>query len=359
MSATLPPQDPLFALARAILFRMDPERAHDLTLATLARAPVRTWITRKYAVRGSIPEQSNRLDNSAQTDVECMGLSFSNRVGLAAGLDKNGDYIDALGALGFGCLEIGTVTPKPQPGNPRPRLFRLSDQGAMINRMGFNNHGVDHLVRQVEHRRYTGRLGINIGKNASTALDDAEADYRTCLQRVYAVADYVTVNVSSPNTQGLRELQHGARLHALLNSLKNCQSQLATQHGCYTPLVIKISPDMTDRELDAFCSTATEFEVDGIIVCNTTRQRPIPGKCQASDEAGGLSGQPLLELANEQLTKVGTRLASRLAVIGVGGISCGQHATDKLALGADLIQLYSGLIFHGPALVRDCVQETQ
>jgi len=338
------PTDALFALARAILFEMDPERAHDLTLNMLARDPVRRWVAKRYATQGS--------------GIDCMGLRFANRVGLAAGLDKNGDYIDALGALGFGCIEIGTVTPKSQPGNAQPRLFRLPAHGALINRMGFNNLGVEHLVKQVQARDYKGRLGINIGKNASTPLDQAEADYTYCLERVYALADYVTINVSSPNTQGLRDLQHGDRLRTLLGNLKNLQTRLATQHGKSTPLLVKMAPDMSDDELDAFCDAIIACEIDGVICGNTTRERSPVARHVYAREDGGLSGAPLLPLANSRLARVGTRLAGKCTVIGVGGIHCGQHAADKLALGADLVQLYSGLIYHGPALVGDCIRST-
>ncbi|MCL4132581.1 UNVERIFIED_CONTAM: hypothetical protein GTU68_060705 [Idotea baltica] len=276
-----------------------------------------------------------------------MGLSLPNSVGLAAGLDKNGDYIDALGAMGFGFIEIGTITPKPQQGNPQPRLFRLTEHGALINRMGFNNLGVDHLVERAEKRSFKGCLGINIGKNASTALDDAESDYVTCLEKVYAAADYITVNVSSPNTQGLRDLQHGKRLRSLLDTLKNSQ-----------PVVVKIAPDMTRHELEDFCATVLEFEIDGVIAGNTTQERDAVAGHQHETEAGGLSGRPMQALADDRMQIVASELAGKAAVIGVGGISCGADAVKKRQLGADLVQLYTGLIYHGPALVRDCIRKT-
>jgi len=225
-----PPKDPLFALCRAILFEMDPERAHEFAFKLLGKSPIPAFLARRYA--------------TPDCPVECLGQQFGNRVGLAAGLDKNGDYLDALGAMGFGHIEIGTVTPRPQEGNPKPRIFRLEQHRALINRLGFNNKGVEHLIKQVENRSYNGKLGINIGKNAVTPLDDAQNDYLYCLEKVYPHADYITINISSPNTQGLRDLQHGERLAELLDGLKNSQSKLATQHGRYVPLAIKIAPDI-------------------------------------------------------------------------------------------------------------------
>ena len=339
-----PPNDALFALGRAILFELDPEKAHDLALNLLNRAPVRRLISKRY--------------HTEIQPVECMGLTFDNRLGLAAGLDKNGDYIDALGAMGFGHLEIGTVTPKPQTGNSRPRLFRLQQHGALINRLGFNNLGVDHLVAKVRQRRYKGKLGINIGKNASTPLDEARYDYLHCLDRVYPHADYVTINISSPNTQGLRDLQHGERLASLLNALKNAQSKLSTQHDRYVPIAVKIAPDMTDAELDDFCAAVLAHEIDAVIAGNTTRQRDTVSTHLYAREAGGLSGAPLKSLANDRLKAVAVRLGSKAALIGAGGVSCGADAQTKIDNGASLVQLYTGLIFHGPALVRDCINCT-
>jgi len=341
---SLPPRDALFKLGRAILFEMDPEKAHDLALSLLSRAPVRTFLTRRYS--------------TTPAPIDCLGQTFSNRLGLAAGLDKNGDYIDALGAMGFGHLEIGTVTPKPQPGNARPRLFRLQQHRALINRMGFNNAGVDHLVRQVKQRKYPGKLGINIGKNASTPLDEARYDYLYCLERVYPHADYITINISSPNTQGLRDLQHGERLASLLNALKNSQSKLATQHDRYVPIAVKIAPDMTNEELDDFCQAIVLHEIDAVIAGNTTSQREAVSTHLYAREAGGLSGAPLKELANDRLKALSTRLGSKAALIGVGGVSCGMDARIKIDNGATLVQLYTGLIYHGPALVRDCINST-
>ena len=323
---------------------MEPERAHDLALKFASTSLAKAWNQKRYATQG--------------TAVTCMGLNVPNCVGLAAGLDKNGDYIDALGAMGFGFIEIGTSTPKPQSGNAQPRLFRLTEHEALINRMGFNNLGVDHLVAQVEKRRFTGCLGINIGKNASTPLDMAESDYLHCLEKVYPAADYVTVNVSSPNTQGLRDLQHGERLRSLLDALKNAQSTLATQHGAYKPVVVKIAPDMSDEELQEFCTTAVQFEIDGIIAGNTTSDRSCVEDSAHAQETGGLSGSPMRHLANDRLRVVAELLAGKTALIGVGGINSGEHAAEKRRLGAELVQLYTGFIYHGPALVRDCIRKT-
>ncbi|MEE9335266.1 MAG: quinone-dependent dihydroorotate dehydrogenase [Granulosicoccaceae bacterium] len=336
--------DPIFKAARALLFKLDPERSHNLTLRTLALPPVRVINRKRY--------------QSPTAAFSSMGLQFANRVGLAAGLDKNGDYIDALGALGFGSIEIGTITPKPQDGNPKPRMFRLVEHEAIINRMGFNNKGIDHLVKQAERRRYEGVLGINIGKNASTELDNAVDDYLICLERAYPVADYITVNVSSPNTQGLRDLQHGERLEALLQALKNRQAQLATQHGSHKPLLVKIAPDMTSEERLAFCQSAIDAEIDGVISGNTSNQRQWVAGHQHEQEQGGLSGAPIKALADESLAEIASEVGTKMAVIGVGGINCGNDAKRKLELGADWVQLYSGLIYQGPALVQSCIRNT-
>jgi dihydroorotate dehydrogenase len=344
MHFSKPPKDWLFSLGRAILFEMDPEQAHDLALKLMSHEPVIKWLEKKYAV------PSNGVD--------CLSQTFPNRVGLAAGLDKNGDYIDALGAMGFGHLEIGTVTPRPQPGNSKPRIFRLEQHGALINRLGFNNLGVDHLVERVQKRKYTGKLGINIGKNGVTPLDDAENDYLYCLERIYAHADYISINISSPNTQGLRDLQHGDRLKSLFLSLKNAQSRLATSHGKYVPIAVKIAPDMSNPELDEFCEQVLAHEIEAVITGNTTSERAAVSTHLYATEAGGLSGAPLKALANDRLKAVAERLGTKAALIGVGGISCANDAQEKLDTGATLVQFYSGLIYHGPALVRDCVLKT-
>jgi len=335
----------LFAIGRAILFQMDPEKAHDMALSMLSRAPVPGFLAKRYQTQDA--------------HVSCLGLDFPNRIGLAAGLDKNGDYIDALGAMGFGHVEVGTVTPKPQSGNPKPRIFRLPNHGALINRLGFNNKGVDHLVEQVQQRQFTGRLGINIGKNATTSLDDAEQDYLHCLERVFPHADYITINISSPNTQGLRDLQHGDRLASLLSAVKNAQSRLSTEHGRHVPIAVKIAPDMSDAELDEFCEHVVAHEIEAVISGNTTNSRePVSTHLYAA-EAGGMSGKPLKPLADDRLNAVVERLRDKAVLMGVGGVSCGADAQTKIAAGASLVQLYSGLIYHGPALVRDCVLSTR
>lgn len=343
-SHSQPPRDFLFSLARAILFEMDPEKAHDLTLKMLDSPLVQSRLTARHAR----PSQA----------VDCLGLCFDNRIGLAAGLDKNADHIDALGALGFGHIEVGTVTPKPQPGNALPRLFRITQHRALINRFGFNNKGVDHLVRRVRARRYTGILGINIGKNAVTSLQEAHNDYTYCLERVYPYADYVTINISSPNTTGLRDLQHGERLNQLLGSLKDTQARLATRHSRKVPIAVKIAPDMSDEELDGFCRAVSEHEIEAVIAGNTTRERGMLGRHLYASETGGLSGAPLKPLADNRLQAVAERLDGKTVLIGVGGVSCGAHAQEKLALGASLVQMYSGLIYHGPALVSDSIDAT-
>ncbi len=343
-SFSQPPNDLLFSLGRAILFEMDPEKAHDLTLQMLSKPAVQSRLAARYAAPAA--------------PVEALGLTFQNHIGLAAGLDKNGDYIDALGALGFGHIEIGTVTPKPQPGNAQPRLFRMTQHRALINRFGFNNKGVDHLVRRVRLRRYPGILGINIGKNAVTSLQEAHNDYTYCLERVYRHADYVTVNISSPNTTGLRDLQHGERLDHLLESLKSTQSRLSTEYERYVPIAVKIAPDMSDEELDGFCSAVIANEIDAVITGNTTSGRGVARNHLYAREAGGMSGAPLKTLADDRLQAVAERIGSKAALIGVGGVSCGQDAAGKLALGASLVQLYTGLIYQGPALLRDCIECT-
>ena len=340
-----PPTDPLFALGRAILFEMDPEKAHDMALGMLNSRPARHLLGKRYQV--------------TPVNTAALGLHFDNRIGLAAGLDKNGDYIDALGTLGFGHIEVGTVTPRAQIGSDKPRIFRLVQHQALINRLGFNNKGVDHLVAQVQRRSYQGRLGINIGKNATTPLEQAQDDYLYCMERVYPFADYITINISSPNTQGLRELQHGEHLRLLLDTLKNAQSRLATQHNAYVPIAIKIAPDMTNEELNDFCSRIIDHEIDALISSNTTHSREPVAKHLYARETGGLSGKPVLGLANDTLAAVHERIGDKALLFGVGGITCGNDALTKLNLGADLVQLYSGLIFHGPALVRDCIEATR
>ncbi|MBX2839686.1 MAG: quinone-dependent dihydroorotate dehydrogenase [Gammaproteobacteria bacterium] len=339
------PADPLFTLGRAILFKMDPERAHDLTLRCLDTTPIKRFVSSRY--------------KTECTSYRRMGLKFRNRVGLAAGLDKNGDYIDALGAFGFGFIEVGTVTPLPQPGNDKPRLFRLTEHEALINRMGFNNKGVDHLVKQVAKRKFRGVLGINIGKNKATPLESAIDDYKHCLEKVYPHADYITINISSPNTQGLRDLQFGDKLNQLLESLKNLQSKLATEHKKSVPLAVKAAPDMSTQEISDFCLATKQHGIEAIIMGNTTSERDVVASSRFANEAGGLSGSPLHSLSNQKLKEVVRLACAEQTIIGVGGIGTGDQALSKIEQGAHLIQLYSGLIYHGPALVCDCVKQIE
>ena len=284
-----------------------------------------------------------------------MGLTFDNPVGLAAGLDKNALAVDGLGAMGFGFLEVGTVTPLPQPGNVKPRLFRLPEQNAIINLLGFNNHGVDALLTHLDAVRYQGVLGINIGKNIGTPVDNALDDYLICLRKVYTRASYVTVNLSSPNTPGLRTLQYGDTLKQLLGQIKACQLALAAQHGHYVPIAIKIAPDMLPEDLALVAGTLLEEGMDAVIATNTTLERTAVIGLEHADETGGLSGGPLTDVSTEVIRLLSAELKGRMPIIGVGGILQGSDAVDKLKAGASLVQIYSGFIYRGPELVRECV----
>ncbi len=288
--------------------------------------------------------------------VEVMGLKFPNPVGLAAGLDKNGDHIDGLAALGFGFLEIGTITPRPQPGNPRPRLFRIPEKQAIINRMGFNNEGVDKLIANVRAAKFPkqgGILGINIGKNFDTPIEKAADDYLACLEKVYALASYITVNISSPNTKNLRELQKDEALDALLAPLKAAQQRLADTHGRYVPMALKIAPDLEDEQIAGIADLLRRHRMDGVIATNTTVARAgVEGLPNAS-ETGGLSGAPLFDASTEVVRKLAAALQGELPIIGVGGIMNGEQAAAKIAAGASLVQFYSGFIYRGPDLVSE------
>ncbi|MCC8363567.1 quinone-dependent dihydroorotate dehydrogenase [Lysobacter sp. A6] len=333
----------MYGLARPFLFGLDAERAHDVTLSAL-EAAYRSGINPLIA--GTPKPLATRA----------FGLQFPNPVGLAAGLDKNGEHIDALLALGFGFIEIGTTTPRPQEGNPKPRMFRLPDQRAVINRLGFNNLGVDALVRNVEKAKRRGVLGINIGKNKDTPNESAESDYLYCMERVYALADYITVNISSPNTAGLRELQEEQQLRRLVAALREAQERLAAQHGRRVPMLVKIAPDLTDDDIDAAGRVLSDLEVDGVIATNTTIGRFGLDGVRHANEAGGLSGEPLMGKSTLVLRRLRTRLPEHIPMIGVGGILSGADAATKQAAGATLVQMYTGLVYRGPALISECVE---
>src|SRR5690348_1922554 len=335
----------MYTTLRPLLFSLEAETAHRLTLYALGVAQ-RSYLMRWVA-----------QPPPAELPVRVFGIDFPNPVGLAAGLDKNGEYLDALGALGFGFIEIGTVTPRPQPGNPKPRLFRLPDQEALINRMGFNNDGVDALVRNVEGSQWRGVLGINIGKNKDTPNDRAVDDYLACLERVYPLATYVTVNVSSPNTPNLRDLQQGESLQRLTAMLTEAREKLATRHGARKPLLLKIAPDLDDAQMDAIAATLLESGIDGLICTNTTIHRSAIAGALHANETGGLSGKPLFEPATEVLRGMAQRLGDRIPLVGVGGVLTGSDAADKISAGAKLVQIYSGLIYRGPWLLTECVEE--
>ena len=333
----------MYPLARPFLFGLDAETAHGLGLKALDLA-YRTGTTPLVA----------RPITPMPTKV--MGLTFPNPVGLAAGMDKNGAHIDALFALGFGFVEIGTVTPRPQPGNPKPRMFRLPQYQAVINRLGFNNEGVDALVRNVEAaRRDRGLLGINIGKNKDTANERAASDYLYCLERVYPLADYVTVNISSPNTAGLRELQEEQALRRLVGTLRDAQERLASQHGKRVPVLVKIAPDLADADIDAVARVLADMDVDGVVATNTTVSRTAVQGHRHAGEVGGLSGAPLMGQATLVLRRLRARLPESIPLVGVGGILSGADAVAKMAAGANLVQCYTGLVYRGPELIAECV----
>jgi len=285
-----------------------------------------------------------------------MGLDFPNAVGVAAGLDKNADYFEALGDLGFGFVEVGTVTPRPQAGNPKPRVFRLPSANALINRLGFNNKGIDYLVKRVARHRFKGVLGVNIGKNFDTPIERAADDYLHCLQKIYPFADYITVNVSSPNTRDLRSLQSAESLEALLHQLARRREKLALQYGRRVPMALKVAPDLSARDISDMAKVITAHELDAVIATNTTVARPGVQGLEHANETGGLSGSPLKPLADESLAAFRKVLPAHIALIGVGGISSAQDALDKLRLGAKLVQFYTGLIYRGPALLSECLQ---
>lgn len=335
----------VYSHLRPLLFSLEPEAAHGLTLYALG-----------------VAQRSNLMRFVAQPPppgfpVRALGIDFPNPVGLAAGLDKNGEHLDALGALGFGFIEIGTVTPRPQPGNPKPRMFRLPEHEAIINRMGFNNDGVDALVRNVEQARWQGVLGINIGKNKDTPNERAADDYLVCLERVYPLASYVTVNISSPNTPGLRDLQEGDSLQRLIAMLMEAREKLAVRHAARKPVLLKIAPDLDDAQMDAIARALVGSGVDGLICTNTTIDRTAVAGAVHANEPGGLSGKPLFEKSTTVLRGMAQRLGNQVPLVGVGGVLTGSDAADKLTAGAKLVQIYSGMIYRGPWLLTECVEE--
>lgn len=331
----------IYELLRPLIFKMDAENAHNLALKILRQAQSLGLLPIVHA-------------NSRPTKL--MGLDLPNPIGLAAGLDKNGACIQGLAALGFGFIEVGTVTPRPQDGNPKPRLFRVPQHEGVINRMGFNNLGIDNLIANVQKAQFDGVLGINIGKNATTPIDNATDDYLICLEKAYAHASYITVNISSPNTKNLRDLQAGDELHKLLSSLKNRQAQLHTTHGKYVPLAVKIAPDLDAAQIEDIAQIVLQTEIDGIIATNTTIDKSALGSYPLANEQGGLSGAPVREKSNAVLADLVRHLDGKVPVIGAGGIFSGSHAQEKLALGATAVQIYSGMVYRGTDLVRECVE---
>ncbi len=335
-----------YALTRPFLFGLDPETAHDLTLGALARIQHTPLICAVAQTRVDDP-------------VTVAGLKFPNRIGLAAGLDKNGRCIDGLGAMGFGFIEVGTVTPKAQSGNPKPRMFRLPEASALINRLGFNNEGLDsflHNVKQAKFRQKGGILGLNIGKNATTPIERAADDYLACLDGVYPHADYVTVNISSPNTKNLRELQSDAALDALLGAIQTRRSELAKQHGKQVPIFVKIAPDLDETQVQVIARTLQNNGMDGVIATNTTIARDQVAHLPHGTETGGLSGAPVQQASNRVIAQLRAALGAKVPIIGVGGVMSGEDAVAKRQAGADLVQIYTGFIYKGPGLVTEAAK---
>ena len=334
-----------YALTRPLLFGMDAEAAHDFTMDMLARGQ-------------HTPLQWAWCNETVHDPIQLAGLTFPNRVGLAAGLDKNARCIDALGAMGFGFVEVGTVTPKPQPGNPKPRMFRLPERQALINRFGFNNEGLEAFLGNVQRSRFRTAarqhcmlLGLNIGKNATTPIEDATRDYLTCLEGVYPHADYVTVNISSPNTQNLRALQSDAALDALLAAIAERREALAVQQGRRVPVFVKIAPDLQDEQVAVIAATLQRHGMDGVIATNTTISREAVKGLRHAEETGGLSGAPVYEASNRVIAQLRAALGQGFPIIGVGGILSAEDAVGKIRAGADVVQIYTGLVYQGPALV--------
>lgn len=334
----------MYSLARKLLFSLDPETSHYLSLDCLSAAE-RLGLMKVFA--------SSLVKSVAKAEKTVMGITFPNPIGLAAGLDKNGDYFNALGELGFGFIEIGTVTPKAQPGNPMPRLFRLVKEQAIINRMGFNNKGVDYLANKVKQRRYKGVLGINIGKNKITAEENALSDYQQCMDVVYPLADYITINISSPNTPGLRNLQFGQALETLLDGVKERQQMLQKKYQRYVPVAVKIAPDMNSEEINSVAQCFLKMNIDGVIATNTTTARDKVADSIYANETGGLSGKPLLQQSTRVVAELSKVLKGKIPIIAVGGIFSADDAMEKFTAGAELVQIYSGFIYRGPVLIKE------
>lgn len=332
-----------YSLLRPLLFSLDPETAHELTLSLI-----------KLGHTTGLDKLISKP--AVQRPIKIMGLEFKNPVGLAAGLDKNGDAIDGLAALGFGFIEIGTVTPRPQPGNPKPRLFRLKEHQAIINRMGFNNKGIDHLLQQVKNCAYSGIIGINIGKNFDTPMEQAADDYLIGLRKAYEAASYITINISSPNTKNLRQLQQGDEIKNLIAALKEEQLKLNQMHGKYTPLVLKIAPDLSDDEIGHIAGLLMSFEIDGVIATNTTIARDRITGHPLANEAGGLSGAPVKAQSTHVVKVLAGELGGKIPIIAAGGILNALDAKEKFNAGASLVQIYSGLIYKGPQLIQEILQ---
>ncbi|MEJ4043382.1 quinone-dependent dihydroorotate dehydrogenase [Erwinia sp. SLM-02] len=331
-----------YPLVRKALFQLDPERAHELTLQQLTRLSGTPFTA---LIRQSLPFKP----------VNCMGLTFKNPLGLAAGLDKNGECIDAFGAMGFGFIEIGTVTPRPQPGNDKPRMFRVVEAQGIINRMGFNNLGVDHLVENVKKAHYDGILGINIGKNKDTPVEQGKEDYLTCMDKIYPYAGYIAINISSPNTPGLRSLQYGEALDDLLQAIKTRQGELQQLHHKYVPVAVKIAPDLSEEELIQVADSLQRHNIDGVIATNTTLDRSLIKGLKHCDETGGLSGRPVQLRSTEIIRRLSSELKGSMPIIGVGGIDSLVSAREKMEAGASLVQIYSGFIYKGPPLIKEIV----
>ena len=335
-----------YPLARPFLFGLDPEHAHELTLGSLARLQ-------------NTPLQCLWAQPRVADPVTVAGLKFPNRIGLAAGLDKNGRCIDGLAAMGFGFIEVGTVTPKAQFGNPKPRMFRLPEANALINRLGFNNDGLAAFLANVQRAKFRGSggiLGLNIGKNAATPIERAVDDYLLCLDGVYPHADYVTVNISSPNTKNLRDLQNDAALDTLLAAVQERKTQLAVQHGRSVPIFVKIAPDLDESQVDAIAATLKRHGMAGVIATNTTIARDAVKHLRHGEEAGGLSGAPVFEASNRVIAQLRSALGGAYPIIGVGGVLSAADARAKVAAGADLVQIYTGFIYRGPGLVSAAAQ---